>query len=203
VTIDSNQTLAGLSPQDLLTTTHGPVSGLDFESLVPRAVIAECVETALQAPAGSDGTTVQFLIVSDPGRRWAFAEIYRQAHEAEKDRGAVTPAAEYLAQNVHRAAALVFACGVRRPGIDPVDPTVVLGNVLPALWSFMLAARLRGLGTSWTTTALDDKRFHELLNIPADSVTVGAMTPVAYAGGAAFAPAPRPTAQEVIHWNTW
>ena len=76
-----------------------------------------------------------------------------------KARGAVSPAAEYLAENVHRAAALVFACGVKTSqNGSTTDQATALGNVLPALWSFMLAAWLRGLGTSWTTTALDDKR---------------------------------------------
>ncbi len=58
------------------------------------------------------------------------------------------------------------------------------GSLLPAVWSFMLAARARGLGTCWTTLHLaNDTESRELLGIP-DHVMQGALIPVAHTLGA-------------------
>ena len=45
------------------------------------------------------------------------------------------------------------------------------GSILPAFWSFMLAARARGLGTAWTTLHLmHEAEIAELLGVPAGTV---------------------------------
>ena len=68
----------------------------------------------------------------------------------------------------------------------------------------MLAARLHGLASCWTTLHL---RYEEeaaaILGIPFDTVTQAALIPVAYALGEDFKPAPRKQIQEVIHLNGW
>jgi len=63
-----------------------------------------------------------------------------------------------------------------------------MGVGMPAAWSFMLAARKRGLGTAW------GRAFHysrereaaELLGIPYDDVMQAALLPVAYTIGESF-----------------
>ena len=79
-----------------------------------------------------------------------------------------------------------------------------LGNILPATWSFMLAARARGLGTSWTTIHLmKEQEVADILGIPFDSVQQVCMTPLAYTRGTDFKPAMRPDPETILHWDTW
>ncbi len=76
--------------------------------------------------------------------------------------------------------------------------------MLPAVWSFMLALRLHGLGSAWTTLHLTSEReAAELLGIPFDSVTQVGLFPVAYTVGTEFKPAKRIPASEVIRWDRW
>ncbi|HZU02246.1 MAG TPA: nitroreductase family protein [Ktedonobacteraceae bacterium] len=47
----------------------------------------------------------------------------------------------------------------------------IWGSILPAVWSFMLAARLHGLGTAWTTVHLYyEQEAAEVLGIPYEQV---------------------------------
>ena len=80
----------------------------------------------------------------------------------------------------------------------------VMGNVLPATWSFMLAARARGLGTAWTTLHL----MHEadaaaILGIPYAEVTQCALIPVAYTKGTHFNAGPRKPLDPILHVDNW
>ncbi len=64
------------------------------------------------------------------------------------------------------------------------------GNVLPAMWSFMLAARARGLGTAWTTMHLMmEQAVADVVGIPFDSVQQLCLSPLAYTIGTDFKPA--------------
>jgi len=77
------------------------------------------------------------------------------------------------------------------------------GSILPAAWSFMLAARARGLGTAWTSIHLFfEKEVAALLGIP-DDWTQAALLPVAYYTGDDFKPADRLPAAELTHWDDW
>ena len=68
---------------------------------------------------------------------------------------------------------------------------------MPAIWSFALALRSRGLGSVWTTLHLAyEREVAELLGIP-DNVTQVALLPVAYTIGQDFKPAARPPMRAV------
>ena len=56
----------------LLTTTRSVRSRLNLTPPVDPAVIEECLEIAVQAPAGSSNCRYHFLVVTDPasGARW-------------------------------------------------------------------------------------------------------------------------------------
>jgi hypothetical protein len=72
------------------------------------------------------------------------------------------------------------------------------------MWNFMLAARLRGLGTSWTTVHLfKEQEAADVLGIPNDKISMGCLSPVAYTKGTDFRPATRPDPDSVIHWDRW
>ena len=79
-----------------------------------------------------------------------------------------------------------------------------LANVLPAMWSFMLAARARGLGTAWTTVGLMmEQELADVVGIPFDTVQQVCLSPLAYTKGTEFKPAERPEPDSIIHWNSW
>jgi nitroreductase len=218
-----------LSALEVLTTTRAVRKRLDFERPVELDVIEECMQIALQAPSGSNAQGWHFVVITDQAKRKAIGDFYRQAfeqyrsmpvsvhaleqNEAEGQRKEqmkrVTSSAEYLGQNMGRAPALLIACiegrvdGVSGPGAN-VAHSSHFGSILPALWSFMLAARMHGIGTSWTTLHLMfERQVAELLGIPYDSVTQTALTPIAYTRGTEFKAALRRDLDQVLHVDSW
>jgi nitroreductase len=86
---------------------------------------------------------------------------------------------------------------------ENVTAAGLYGSIFPAVWSFQLALRSRGLGSSLTTLHLiHEQEAAALLGIPDDVVQVG-LVPVAYFTGDDFAPAARRPARELTYWNTW
>jgi nitroreductase len=217
-----------LSPDELLTTTRAVRRRLDFDRPVPLALVQECIEIALQAPSGSNARGWHFLVVGDPGLRGQIADLYRQAFaqyrgmpfsahalagKAEGDdvatmRGVVA-SAEALAENLHRAPYLVIPCieGRLPPLEGPLGSLAnasTYGSILPAFWSFMLAARARGLGTSWTTLhLLHEHEVAKLLGVPFESVMQTALTPVAFTRGTDFRPARGRSLEGALHVDGW
>ena len=77
------------------------------------------------------------------------------------------------------------------------------GSLLPAVWSYMLAARARGLGTAWTTLHLmHEKEAADLLGLPGH-VRQAALVPTAYYTGESFRTAARQSLDEVLHTDGW
>jgi nitroreductase len=80
----------------------------------------------------------------------------------------------------------------------------VMANILPAMWSFMLAARARGMGTAWTTVHLMmEQQVADILGIPFDTVQQVCLSPLAFTKGTDFKAAIRPDAETIIHWDKW
>ena len=80
----------------------------------------------------------------------------------------------------------------------------VWGSILPAVWSFMLAARLYGLGTAWTSVHLYyEQEAAQVLGIPYEQVMQAALIPVAYTLGTDFKLAPRIPLESVLHLDRW
>ena len=107
----------------------------------------------------------------------------------------VRDSAGYLSDNFDKAPMLLIPCiwgrldNDRRP-----DGAGVWGSLLPAVWSFMLALRERGMGSAWTTIHLmndGEREVAELLGIPYDKVSQGGLFPIAYTIGTDFKPAKR------------
>lgn len=214
-----------LTSDQLLMTTRAVRKRLDFDRPVDDDVIRECVAMAMQSPSGSNKMTMQFVVVKDAAKRTAIGDIYREAFamyrsmdgvyvgsikkdtdEAQAQQDRVTTSAEYLAENMGQAPALVLACsaGGRTDGAPGLVGASSMGNVLPAMWSFMLAARARGLGTCWTTVALMmEQQVADVLGIPYDEVQQACLSPLAYTKGTDFKPAGRPDPDTIIHWDGW
>ena len=214
-----------LSPDELLHTTRAVRKRLDFTRPVPDESIRECVAAAMQAPSGSNVMTMQFVIVRDEATRRAIGDIYRQCYDVYRsldglyvrsvDKGSpeanaqqqrVGDSADYLADHMGDAPVLVLPCigGMRVDGAAAMGAASAMANILPATWSFMLAARARGLGTAWTTLHLMmEQQVADLVGIPFESVQQVCLSPLAYTIGTDFKPAARPAPESIIHWDRW
>ena len=93
----------------------------------------------------------------------------------------VIDSASYLADNFHRAPLMLIPClWGRLDNASVVMGAGAWGSLLPAVWSFMLALRERGMGSAWTTIHLmndGERQVAELLGIPHDRVTPGRAVP--------------------------
>jgi nitroreductase len=200
---------------ELLATTRAVRKRLDLDKPVPREVINECLELAVQAPTGSNSQTWRWLVVEDADKRQALADLYRKGGEAylsaageqaaDDQTKRVFGSAVYLMEHLHEVPVHVIPCVQGRPG--PETPMVMLGglfgSIFPAVWSFQLALRSRGLGSALTTLHLiHEKEAAEILGIPDDVMQV-ALLPVAYTLGTDFKRAERPPVADITHWNTW
>jgi nitroreductase len=202
----------------LLTTTRAVRKRLDLTRPVERDVLLECLQLGIQAPTGGNRQPWRWLIVDDPAVRAGLADLYRRSFGPyiEMQRAAVEQAgapgmdgiidsSEYLAQHLQDVPVHVIPCLLERLPEKPsvADTASFYGSILPAVWSFMLALRSRGLGSAWTTLHLAfEREAGELLGIP-DTVTQVALIPVAYYTGTDFKPAARKPAAEVTYWNGW
>jgi nitroreductase len=199
----------------LLSTTRSVRKRLDFERPVEREVLLECLELAVQAPTASNRQTWRWMVVDDPELKGPIADVYREAAipylresranaEGEGQDRRVFESALYLAENLERAPAFVIPCLAEDLSeMDPLAITVALGSICQAAWSFQLALRARGLGSTWTTLHLRGAdKVADLLGIPA-GITQVALIPVAYTKGLDFRPAKRPPVSEITHWNRW
>ena len=130
---------------------------------------------------------------------------WRRGLGADRDaqQARVTSSAEYLSENMGRSPVLFIPCISGRTD----DPRMLIGqagSIIPAAWSFMLAARERGLGTCWTTLHLGyEAEAAEILGIPYDKVRQYALSPIAYTQGTDFKLATRTNLDSVMSWNTW
>ena len=219
-------TLLHLSPQELLTTTRSVRKRLDFSRPVEPEVIRECLELAVQAPTGANSQGWHFVVVTDPDQRKALGAIYRKGYWFYRQKTAashplyqgrklspeqattlrkVRDSSEYLADHMHEAPVLVVPCIWGRVVEDSTaEQAGVWGSILPAVWSFMLAARLHGLGTSWTSVHLYyEQEAAEVLGIPYEQVMQAALIPVAYTLGTDFKPVARIPMESILHWDRW
>lgn len=211
--------MSELTVDELLTTTRAVRKRLDLDRDVAPALLRECLELAIQAPTASNRQDWHFVVVRDRAQRAALADLYRRSYERyRQSRGyagrvgegdearavvqqRVASSADHLAEHLHEVPVHLIPCVRRR--LPPDAPTAAVaslyGSILPAVWSFMLAARSRGLGTAWTTLHLvHEQEAAEILALPHDEVTQTALIPVAHHRGEGFRPAPRQPLDEVV-----
>lgn len=214
--------MADLDPDELLSTTRAVRRRLDLDRPVPPDLLRECLELAVQAPTGSNQQDWHFVVVTDADQRAALADLYRQAYagyrasrshagdaeggepERARTQQRVASSADHLAEQLHEVPVHLVPCIRRRVEGPTAAVASLYGSVLPAVWSFMLAARTRGLGTAWTTLHLVyERQAADVLDIPHEQVTQVALIPVAFHAGATFRPAPREPLDTVVSWDRW
>jgi nitroreductase len=201
---------------ELLSTTRSIRKKLDLERPVDPALIDECIELSLQAPTGSNSQGWRWMVVTDEKLRAGLADIYRRASEgyfakqAEALQGdevsqnaKVYSSAQYLVDVLHRVPVHVIPCIRGRLSDDGFANASMYGSILPAVWSFMLAARARNLGTVYTTLHLKlADEAAELLGIPPKFLQMG-LIPVGHTDPAVFKPVARVPLDEVRFHNCW
>ena len=222
-------TLLNLTPDELLTTTRSVRKRLDFSRPVEPELLRECLEIAVQAPTGGNRQTWHFILVTDRQQIQALGEIYRKgwaiytkvqqqtyANLAQSKRMTperintltrVADSANYLSEHMHEVPAMLIPCGYGRADIDGQPAAAQAGwwgSLLPAAWSFMLAARARGLGSCWTTIHLYyEQEAADVLGIPYDKIVQAGIIPVAHTLGTDFKPGARVPLDNILHWDKW
>ncbi len=211
----------GLSADEVLTTTRAVRKRIDFDRPVERQVVMDCVDIAHQAPTGSNNQGWRWVFVDDPDKKQALADLYRATFyayvgledpdddnlpERDSDQGnRILSSAVYMARRLHEVPLMAIPCHTGRlEGANSFQQASSWGSILPAVWSFLLALRERGLGSSWTTLHLPKEReAAEILGIPYDEYTQVGLFPIGYTLGTDFKLAKRLPAESFVHWNEW
>jgi nitroreductase len=211
----------------LLSTTRAVRKRLDLDREVPDEVLLECLQLAVQAPTGSNQQGWRWMVVRDPDTKAALADMYRRAGgdylaaaadstPAGTSMGRVLNSATYLAENLEKVPVFVIPMIIGRLDAEPDNPDQaaltgnitnaaagLMGSIIPAMWSFQLALRSRGLGSCYTTLHLGlEAEAAELLGIPPHMTQAG-LLPVAYTKGTDFKAASRPPVAEITYLDRY
>lgn len=212
---------------ELLTTTRAIRRRFDLERAVDPAVVQACIAAAVHAPSAENQQNWRWIVVTDPELRGAIADRYRQAWtifragsagrvrrrgRADRDRRNIASVG-WLAEHLHEVPMLVIPCVLGRPpvpgtwggrndpGLDHLANFMFYGSVVPAIWSFQLALRSRGLGSVMTCMHLPfEAEISAMLGIPR-AVTQICLLPVGHVRGSEVGPAER--SAPLIGWNGW
>lgn len=198
-----------------LTTTRAVRKRLDASRPVPREVLEDCIDIASQAPTGGNRQRLRWILVEDESRRAAVVDAFRDSardtYAFMRDR-ARTPASRRayegaldLLERLHTIPVFALPCMTGSPEfpIEHYPASAFYGSALPAVWSFQLALRTHGLGSSFTSVHLAREReVGEVLGIP-ESVRQIALLPVAYTLGTDFRPAKRLPVTELVSYDEW
>ena len=217
------------SVDHVLTTTRAVRRRLDLDRPVPLDVVNECLDIALQAPTGYNLQNWRWLVITDRETREKLAEIYRRSLEPfiemmeaeyptdDEQSGKVAASSNYLAEHLEEVPVHVIPCTTlqisdeyelwEHMGYETdlwnMAASSIYGEIWPATWSFMLALRSRGLGSSVTMIHLaEEPTVAELLDIP-DGVSQVGLIPVAYFEGPDFRRGTRRPLEEVAHYDRW
>lgn len=199
----------------LLSTTRAVRKRLDLDREVGDDVLLECLQLAVQAPTGSNQQGWRWMVVRDSAKKEALAEIYRDAGgeylaaaaetaDPNTQSGRVMDSANYLAANLGNVPVLVIPMIVGRLADNATASAAgLMGSIMPAMWSFQLALRSRGLGSCLTTLHLiQEQKAADILGIP-EHMTQAGLLPVAYTKGTDFKAAKRPPVSEITYLDTY
>jgi nitroreductase len=202
----------------LLSTTRAVRHRLDLGRPVPAAVVEECLQLAVYAPNATNAQSWRWLVVTHPDLRARVGAVYRDVllpistrmrdeRLANDDAAGLRHSSSvlYLAEHLGEVPVLVVPCVEGRfdPHANLAEITGYFGSIFPAVWSFQLALRSRGLGSVFTNAhLLRAAEIAGILGIP-DDFTQCCLIPVAYTKGRDFSPPPRRPLADVVRWNRW
>ena len=199
--------MSALDAAEVLTTTRSVRLRLDLERPVDLDVVRSCIGTALQAPNGGDREEWRWVVVADQTVREKIGAVYRAVFEARYPRGdePIPPGARYLAKVIGAVPVMVIPClEVAEGRLERPNQAGIWGSILPAAWSYMLAARAAGLATAWTSVHLDaEEQVADILGLP-PTIRQAALIPTAHPLGAGFRPARRRRSlDEILIVDRW
>lgn len=220
----SEYPIVDMTTDELLTTTRAVRRRLDLTKPVPLGLIRECLEIAVQAPTSANVQNWSFIVVTEAEQRCAIADVYRRTWEMiaasplavadrfqdnparNREQHKVSDSATYLADHIGEVPVLMIPCVEVIDGdgkLTAENANQYWSSIMPATWSYMLAARSRGLGTTWTgvTIAADDE-MRAILGLP-DNVYHATTIPTAYYTGTTFHRANRIPLDDVVHFDRW
>jgi len=207
--------VSGQNPRmELYAVMRSAFSAREFTpEPVDDAVLARIFEHARFAPSGGNRQGWRWLVVTDAAAKKQIQGWYHELwsrvvasgygagtglpEEERLSNERVMKSATYLAEHMHEAPVLIFACTLTGNG----DITAG-SSIYPAVQNLMLAARALGLGTALTTVHRghqDDIR--KLLGIP-ESVETAALIPVGWPKGK-FGTGFRKPVEDVTYWERW
>lgn len=201
----------------VLSTTRSVRRKLDLDRPVEPEVLTECLRLAIQAPTPGNVQNWRWMVIRDQGKKDAIGALFKQVGNAYLDEriAEAGPAVNnpaiarnlasgrHLIDVIERVPVLVIPCLKGRPNPGNGTTAAFYGGIFPAVWSFQLALRSRGLGSTLTTYHLSrEAEAAEILGIPSDVTQVG-LLPVAYTTTTTFKPAPRTPVEDVIYYDTW
>jgi nitroreductase len=208
-----------MTPEELLTTTRSVRQRMDLARPVPRELLLECARVAVQAPTGSNRQGWQWMFVTDAAKKKRIGELYRESWyqyartRVEYPEGdmrreqmpRVARSAQFLADHFGEVPAMVIPCiEGRAEGTSSLVSAGLYGSIVPAAWSFMLAARLHRLACAYTTLHLKyEREVAELLGIDYDRYTQAALLTVGFFKGESFKRAERIPLDSIVHWDQW
>lgn len=214
---------------ELLSTTRAVRRRLDLSRSVEREVILDCIRLSQQSPTGGNHQGWHWVVVTDPAKRAALAQIYDElgSRYLVMSAGNIDPddhqtrrvydSALWLKDHLAEVPVHVVPCVEGRmpesvlERLGDLAPEALpnamwasfYASAFPAVWSFQLALRSRGLGSTLTTLHLfREPDVAEVLGIP-DDMSQLALLPVAYTMGTDFKLAGRPPPESITHWNGW
>ncbi len=217
------------SVDHVLNTTRSVRLRIDLEREVPRHVIEECLEIALQAPTGANTQTWRFIVVTDPEKKAGIADAYLRGAEKyvadgtglsrtgvsanrefsgddlrTSQKEGVMASASHLMEHLHEVPAMIIPCIESRfENEDVFVQASMYGSILPATWSLMMALRARRIASAWTSLHLIyEEDVRDLLGMP-ENVTQTALLPIGYLTGGDLHKAKRLPLSEVGYWDSW
>ncbi|UGU33369.1 nitroreductase family protein [Mycolicibacterium smegmatis] len=220
----SDHPVIDLSVDELLTTTRSVRRRLDLTRPVPLGLIRECLEIAVQAPTSGNLQNASFIVVTDGRQRRDIADVYLSTWNQiaaspyavadrfkddpvrNRQQRKVSDSAAHLAEHFGEVPVLMIPCVEVVDGdgrLTAENANQYWSSVMPATWSYMLAARSRGLGTTWTgVTMMAEVEMRAILGLP-DNVYHATVVPTAYYTGTTFRRAKRIPLDDVLHVDRW
>ncbi|HTT76691.1 MAG TPA: nitroreductase family protein [Candidatus Binataceae bacterium] len=183
---------------------------------VPRAIIMRVIEAATMSPSNSNRQPWIFVVVTEDPVKQAVAKYYKQAwytyylttqkrqvmeQAPETAEAKSLRSATYLADHMHEAPVLIFAC-VKKYTDKRREGQPMHGSIYPAVQNLCLAARAYGLGTSITGLHQQfEDEIDKLIGVPA-AYKNEVLIPLGYPKGRWGRPV-RKAAADVTFFNKW
>ena len=186
---------------------------------IPEPVLRRVLEAATWGPTGGNRQAYRIIVVRDAGIKRELATLYQEPWRAyaQRSRAGLSAlpdgararaertlkAADYLAEHLHEAPAILVVCFDPR-GLAITDaalgrPSVVGGaSIYPAVQNLLLACRAEGLGCVLTTLlCAAEAKIRPLIELPEPWATA-AFVPIGYPVGRGHGPLSRRPVEQMV-----